>query len=107
MASWESASPFFYYRSRNCAGFWIAICFGPIMGTAITLVELPDPAELIGDLRAAGLTQQEIEARTGIAQSTISQLANGQRGGHTTARVLFGLAALHKEVCGAPRRKAQ
>jgi len=62
---------------------------------------------LLADLRAAGLTQQEIADSIGVRQSQISRLENGVRGHvNPSAKVMDGLRALHKKVCKRPRKAA-
>lgn len=60
-------------------------------------------ADIIADLRAAGLTQQQIAARAGIAQSTVSQLSTGARGKRTSYETASVLTLLWTEVCGRRR----
>ncbi|MBY4726626.1 MULTISPECIES: helix-turn-helix domain-containing protein [Burkholderia] len=59
--------------------------------------------QMISDLMAAGLTQMEIERRTGIDQSTVSSLYTGKRGKRVSYEVVSKLLELHKEVIGDPK----
>ena len=56
-------------------------------------------ADRISDLRAGGLQLKDISQRTGMAISTVSDIANGrirQPGGDAA----LALHALHLELCG-------
>ncbi len=63
-----------------------------------------DWSRIIADLRASGLVQTEIAKHVGCTQSTISELANGQKG-----RVSFetgsALVALWRDRCAEPPRQ--
>ena len=53
---------------------------------------------LIADLMRSGLTQMEIERRSGVDQSTVSGLYTGKRGKRVSYEVMSKLTALHDEV---------
>lgn len=53
---------------------------------------------MIADLMGAGLTQMEIERRSGVDQSTVSGLYTGKRGRRVSYEVVSKLQALHAEV---------
>ncbi|WP_186139337.1 helix-turn-helix domain-containing protein [Burkholderia gladioli] len=53
---------------------------------------------IISDLMAAGLTQMEIERRSGVDQSTVSGLYTGKRGKRVSYEVISKLQALHDEI---------
>lgn len=55
---------------------------------------------MIADLMGSGLTQMEIERRTGVDQSTVSGLYTGKRGKRVSYEVVTRLQALHAEVFG-------
>jgi transcriptional regulator with XRE-family HTH domain len=54
--------------------------------------------DFISDLIASGMTQSQIEARTGIRQATISKVARGDVKDVLSANYRK-LQALHAEVC--------
>ena len=56
--------------------------------------------DFVQQLIAAGLTQGDIAARTGIPQPTISKVARG-RVSDVLSRSYRKLQALHEEVCGS------
>ncbi|MEK6418446.1 MAG: hypothetical protein V4801_02500 [Burkholderia gladioli] len=56
---------------------------------------------LIADLMRSGLTQMEIERRSGVDQSTVSGLYTGKRGKRVSYEVVSKLSALHDEVFSA------
>ncbi|MEK7916619.1 hypothetical protein [Burkholderia contaminans] len=56
---------------------------------------------LIADLMRSGLTQMEIERRSGVDQSTVSGLYTGKRGKRVSYEVMSKLTALHDEVCAS------
>lgn len=53
---------------------------------------------IISALMVAGLTQMEIERRSGVDQSTVSGLYTGKRGKRVSFEVVSKLQALHAEV---------
>ncbi|WP_223996488.1 helix-turn-helix domain-containing protein [Burkholderia gladioli] len=53
---------------------------------------------LIADLMRSGLTQMEIERRSGVDQSTVSGLYTGKRGKRVSYEVVKKLETLHGEV---------
>jgi len=57
-----------------------------------------NPQAIISDLMKSGLTQMEIERRTGVDQSTISGLYTGKRGKRVSFDVANKLANLHAEL---------
>lgn len=57
-----------------------------------------DAKTLIAELIGAGLTQMEIERRTGIDQSTVSGIYTGRRGKRVSYEVMQKLKALVEEV---------
>ncbi|MDN7965581.1 hypothetical protein QZM92_26735 [Burkholderia multivorans] len=59
---------------------------------------------MIADLMGSGITQMEIERRTGVDQSTVSGLYTGKRGKRVSYEVVIRLQALHAEVFGGGSR---
>lgn len=55
---------------------------------------------LIDGLLSAGLTQTEIERRSGVSQSMISCIHTGKRGKRTSYDIVMKLQALRDEVAG-------
>jgi len=53
-----------------------------------------DIPAIIADLRRGGLTQAQIAAGAGIAQSTVSQLGSGARGKRPSAQTVDALRLL-------------
>lgn len=53
---------------------------------------------LIADLLASGLTQKEIERRTGIDQSTVSGIHTGRRGKRVSYETMTRLQSVHDEI---------
>ncbi|MDN7544787.1 hypothetical protein [Burkholderia cenocepacia] len=53
---------------------------------------------IISALMAAGLTQMEIERRSGVDQSTVSGLYTGKRGKRVSFEVASKLQTLYAEV---------
>lgn len=64
---------------------------------------------MIADLMRDGLTQMEIERRSGIDQSTVSGIYTGRRGKRISYEVMLKLKSLHDSVFGgrAPQAAAQ
>jgi predicted transcriptional regulator len=62
--------------------------------------------EVIADLQRAGLTQVDIAERTGLAQSTVSQLSTGARGKRTSIQTASVLYELWRAVCQDRRTDA-
>lgn len=56
---------------------------------------------MIADLMRSGLTQMEIERRSGVDQSTVSGLYTGKRGKRVSYEVVSRLHTLHTEVLGS------
>lgn len=69
-------------------------------------VALMDAKTLIDELTAAGLTQMEIERRSGVDQSTISGIKTGKRGKRPTYQTVDALKRLRDSVMRASKRKA-
>lgn len=59
---------------------------------------------LIADLMRAGLTQMEIERRSGVDQSTVSAIYTGRRGRRVSYDVASRLQALHAELAESHSR---
>ncbi|MDE1139554.1 MAG: helix-turn-helix domain-containing protein [Paraburkholderia tropica] len=66
-----------------------------------------DAKTLIDELTAAGLTQMEIERRSGVDQSTISGIKTGKRGKRPTYQTVDALKRLRDAVVRSTKRKAQ
>lgn len=56
---------------------------------------------LITEIMNAGLTQMEIERRSGVDQSTVSALYTGRRGKRVSYEIVSRLQVLHAEVCNS------
>jgi transcriptional regulator with XRE-family HTH domain len=63
-----------------------------------------DAKTLIDELIAAGLTQMEIQRRSGLSQSTVSQITTGRRGKRPSAETFIALTKLRNSVVRAARR---
>lgn len=57
-----------------------------------------EPRELVQAIKAKGLTQKQIEERTGIPQPTVSKIERGDVA-DVMSRNYRALLALHDEVC--------
>ncbi|WP_429499473.1 helix-turn-helix domain-containing protein [Robbsia andropogonis] len=57
-----------------------------------------NPKNIIERLLASGLTQKEIEARSGVKQSTVSHIYTGTRGKRTSFDVVSRLHKLLEEI---------
>ncbi|WP_322070954.1 helix-turn-helix domain-containing protein [Paraburkholderia bannensis] len=66
-----------------------------------------DAKTLIDELLSAGLTQMEIERRSGVDQSTISGIKTGKRGKRPAFETVDALKRLRDSVVRASKRKAQ
>lgn len=66
-----------------------------------------DAKTLIDELLGAGLTQMEIERRSGVDQSTISGIKTGKRGKRPAYETMAALMKLRDSVARAAKRKAQ
>jgi len=64
-----------------------------------------EPKELVLVLRSRGLTQRQIEERTGIPQPTISKIERGEVS-DVMSRNYRALLALHDAVIAEPPVKA-
>ncbi|WP_250501945.1 helix-turn-helix domain-containing protein [Caballeronia sp. AZ7_KS35] len=64
-----------------------------------------DAKTLIDELIAAGLTQMEIQRRSGLSQSTVSQITTGRRGKRPSAETFIALTKLRNSVLRAARRR--
>jgi transcriptional regulator with XRE-family HTH domain len=62
-----------------------------------------DAKTLIAELLASGLTQKEIERRTGIDQSTVSGIYTGKRGKRVSYETMTKLQSFHDEIVKQPR----
>ncbi|NML34910.1 helix-turn-helix domain-containing protein [Paraburkholderia antibiotica] len=54
---------------------------------------------MIADLMKAGLTQKEIERRSGVDQSTVSSLHTGKRGKRVSYETVSRLQQVWRQVC--------
>ena len=61
---------------------------------------------LITELLASGLTQKEIERRTGIDQSTVSGIYTGKRGKRVSYETMTKLQTFHDEIMKQDRTAA-
>jgi transcriptional regulator with XRE-family HTH domain len=61
------------------------------------------------DIRARGMTQQEIAVEVGCAQSTVNAWEHGKRGGRrgVSGDYLLKLMSLHQRVLAEPVRESQ
>lgn len=57
-----------------------------------------DAPALVNQILAAGLTQKEIERRSGVKQCSVSALKTGRRGKRTPYETVMALAKLLEEV---------
>ena len=60
---------------------------------------MPDPAALIADLKAAGLSRADIVRRAGVSKSTVSRLVNDDSRDHLQGTV-DRIGELHERVVG-------
>lgn len=58
-----------------------------------------EPRELVQAIKAKGLTQKQIEEKTGIPQPTVSKIARGDVS-DVMSKSYRALVSLHAEVCG-------
>jgi transcriptional regulator with XRE-family HTH domain len=65
-----------------------------------------DAKTLIDELLGAGMTQMEIERRSGVDQSTISGIKTGKRGKRPAYETVDALKKLRDSVVRAARRKS-
>ena len=65
-----------------------------------------EPRELVLAIKALGLTQKQIEERTGIPQPTVSKIERGDVS-DVMSRSYRALVALHSELLKPPRRVAK
>jgi transcriptional regulator with XRE-family HTH domain len=64
-----------------------------------------DAKTLIDELLGAGMTQMEIERRSGVDQSTISGIKTGKRGKRPAYETMVALKKLRDSMARAARRK--
>lgn len=64
-----------------------------------------EPRELVQAIKAKGLTQKQIEERTGIPQPTVSKIERGDVS-DVMSRSYRALLALHDELCVPAESKA-